>query len=503
MGFRAAAGAIIFFLVIGWNANVEALPVHQASDHSVLGDASTDGQESLRSEVVPKPEVKDAPKTPETEASKVRVANSMDKVKKALAAVNGGAPVSLPSPPRARASRPQASPTTVFPSADGYVEEQQDPKNARPLQVSTPHIDVNGMIHHEPTFKKPPPPEFINRDKRPGDDGYIAQNAEQAIHTADHTLHKIDVQLQKDRDLKYEVARGAHNELLAAQQGSAATADMANAVRLQQEEDLALVEKKIRQIKNEMLDHAGSNNKEHAKLQLQLERQKRRHAELLASAKTMGEAVESAITKAGEIEGRARANFHANIDPNLELEHAIVDAAKAKMALEEHDKRVRQENQQAASDKKKEEFFDKVEEKGQEAIAKIKEDYEKQKDAAEEADYKQEKEAAEKEAQQAATVGTIPAPVQQDTVSHKTKGTRVAQQPTAALAPASPPVAAASAPAPPATTKQSVADTVSKSAQIAEQAKALDLNPAPAPSPSAEDSSKTKEADAETGGSTK
>merc|ERR1711981_1412708 len=135
--------------------------------------------------------------------------------------------------------------------------------NMRNQCRSVLHMDVSGMIDREPLLTKPPPPEFINRDKRPGDDGYLAQNAEQAIHTAEHTLHKIDVKLQSDRDLKYEAARGAHNELLAAQQGSAATADMANAVRTQQEEDLAIVEKKMRQIKNEMVEHAGVNNKEH------------------------------------------------------------------------------------------------------------------------------------------------------------------------------------------------------------------------------------------------
>jgi len=502
-----AAAATLVLLVAGWNANVEALPVHSGSDHAVLGDASTEVQAPVdvnagRAEVLPKPEVRDAPKTPDTERSKAKVENSMNKVKQALAAVNGGGSVSLPAP---RATRPASVPraTTPIPSADGFVEEQPDPKHAQPMQISTPHIDVSGMIDREPLLTKPPPPEFINRDKRPGDDGYLAQNAEQAIHTAEHTLHKIDVKLQSDRDLKYEAARGAHNELLAAQQGSAATADMANAVRTQQEEDLAIVEKKMRQIKNEMVEHAGVNNKEHAKLQLQLERQKRKHAEILATAKTMGEAVDSAITKAGEIEGRARANFHANIDPNLELEHAIVAAAKAKMALEEHDKTVRQENRQEASDEKKKVFFNKVEQKGQEAIAKIKEDYQKEKDEAEEADYKQEKEAADKEAQTAATVGTIPMQatptkqLQQEAMSRQTT-----EAPAAKPAPAAAPAPApAPAPAAPAT----VAATVDKSAEIAAQAKALDLNsktaaaPAPAPaSDTADAADTTADADATT-----
>merc|ERR1712178_280482 len=178
--------------------------------------------------------------------------------------------------------------------------------------------------------------------------------------------------------------------------GSFATAQMANAVRAQQEMDMATVEKHIQNIKSQMIDVQGEDNKAHAKLQLELERQKRKHAELLAQAKTMGEAVDQAITKAGEIEGRARANYHASMDPNMELEHAIIEAAKAKMALAQHDKEVQVEDTQMKSDKKKEEFFEDVEEKGQEAMEKIKEQFEDQSKAAEEEDHQRQIEQAKK-----------------------------------------------------------------------------------------------------------
>jgi len=139
-----------------------------------------------------------------------------------------------------------------------------------------------------------------------------------------------------------------------------ATAEMANAVRSQEEEDVALSEAKIRTIKDDIADSQFKNKSKHAKLQLALVREQKKHAELLARAKTMGEAVNVAIDKAGDIEGRARAQFHADMDPQMELSQAIVAAAQAKMALDEHDKMVRQQNEQAAADKKNKLYFEKV-----------------------------------------------------------------------------------------------------------------------------------------------
>lgn len=161
-----------------------------------------------------------------------------------------------------------------------------------------------------------------------------------------------------------------------------------------------------------MIDHAGVNNKQHAKLQLELERLKRKHAELLATTETMGAAVDSAITKAGEIEGRARAAYNSNMDPNMELEHAVVAAARAKMALEEHDKTVALENGIAREDEKKKVFFNKVEEKGLQAVKNIEENYQGQQAQMEEEDYKKNMEAAKRVEEQAKTSGTVPAPKQ-------------------------------------------------------------------------------------------
>lgn len=334
----------------------------------------------------------------------------------------------------------------------------------------------------------------------------MRQQTEKAIYTADHEIHHINVRLQKHRDHKYSIARGAKNELLAAQDGSFATAQMANAVRSQQEMDMATVEKHIQNIKGQMIDVQGEDNKAHAKLQLELERQKRKHTELLAQAKTMGEAVDQAITKAGEIEGRARANFHANMDPNMELEHAVIEAAKAKMALAQHDQEVAVETKQEKSDDKKEVFFNKVEEKGQEAMQKIKDTFEEQKDAQEEADHKAEVDSAAAVEKEAATVGTIPAPKVVDPV---VKGEKPLPPPVtqeAATANAQNAVAQAhssgdpadvanavnaiqtqkNAKPPPVPTPESVEDTVAKSAEIAKEA-TEEAAEEPAEEPAADD----------------
>merc|ERR1711998_529167 len=403
---------LLVLLLAAWHVDVEALPLHAGAEGGHhLGEAvAQDPVDApiIRPEVQPV-EVEDAPQTPEMVGQKVRVENSMEKVKEALAAVNGGEPSTTST--TSTTDIPDES-TTSFPSASGFVDSQE---STNPAQVSVPRIqDPNELVDHEPLLVKPPPPEFINRDLRPGHKRYIIQNSEDAILTADHAIHKIDMTLQQKRDHLYYVARGAKNELVAAQEGSHATAEMANAVRLQQETDMATVEKQIQNIKGHMIDARGVDNKEHAKLQLQLERAKRKHAELLAQAKTMGEAVDQAITKAGEIEGRARANYHANMDPNMELEHAIIEAAKAKMALAQHDKEVAVENTQEKTDEKKEEFFDKVEEKGREAMDTIKEQYEDQAKKAEEEDYQREIEQAKRVEQMAASVGTIAAPTMVD-----------------------------------------------------------------------------------------
>jgi len=411
------SAAVMLLIALAWNADVEALPIHQdtgGADLGAPGDPVVKVDTSMaRSEVVPKAEIKDAPKTAATAGAAAAASASMAKVKEALAQVHGVDPSRAPSSTRSSSLSSASSytppPSTDFPSADGAPGTRQ---STEPMTLSTPSMSVERHLFPEKTFVKPPPEEFINRDKKPGDAGYIKQNAERAIYTAEHELHHIDVRLQRDRDAAYDHARGSHNVLVAAQAGSVATAEMANAVREEQENGLATLEQKIQNVKVSMIDHAGVNNKQHAKLQLELERLKRKHAELLATTETMGAAVDSAITKAGEIEGRARAAYNSNMDPNMELEHAVVAAARAKMALEEHDKTVALENGIAREDEKKKVFFNKVEEKGLQAVKNIEENYQGQQAQMEEEDYKKNMEAAKRVEEQAKTSGTVPAPKQ-------------------------------------------------------------------------------------------
>jgi len=435
-----------------------------------LGDAAAQtpfDPPMQRSEVITKSPSKNAPQTVETRVAHARAQSSAKQVKAALAALHGDTsdPNKGNSFSSSSSSGFQATPmpaSVALPNTNGFVDSQE---SAEPSIPRTPSMNLD--VDNEPLLVKPPPEEYINRNLKPGDDGWRKQQSEKAIYTAEHELHHIDVRLQASRDMKYDHARGASNVLRAAEQGSHATAEMANAVHAQQKNDLAQTMQKIRDIKDEMVDVTGSDNKAHAKLQLRLERQKRKYAELLASAKVTNEAVEAAINKAGEIEGRARAQYHASMDPNMKLENAIIEAAKAKMALEEHDKNVHLENQREKSDEKKKEYFAKVDQQGQDAMAKIREQAEGAEAKAEEADYKAQIAQAKAVEAAAPTMGTVPMEQTVDPVE-PAAGNQNAMQPQAVAAPVA--------------TQQSVKDDLKKSADMAAQAAAVTGSPAtPAP----------------------
>merc|ERR1712100_742181 len=149
----------------------------------------------------------------------------------------------------------------------------------------------------------------------------------------------------------------------------------------------SLSEAKIDKIKLGIADVSGEDNKEHAKLQLALERAKRQHAKQLAEANTMGAAVDKMIAKAGAIEGNARAAFDQVKDPTMELQGPIVAAAKAKMALEAHDRQVARDNARDAADAKNKAVFEAADAKGQAAVEAIKEHEQKLNAEAKEKDF--------------------------------------------------------------------------------------------------------------------
>jgi len=413
--------ALLVVLIVAWNANVEALPVHH-SEHANLGDAAEVAQ-------VPQPIPKVGPPIAPQSAAIARADADAEaaqlKVDQARAAVDGP-PVEQEPVPRSPA----------LPKADSPPgDDPNGVENAKPVTVGAPEVDPNSLeLNPEETYVKPPQPEFINRFLNPGDRGFVAQQTERPIHTADHEIHNINIKLQQQRDHKYYVARGSKDVLMAAEKGSHATAEMANAVREQEEQDVALSEAKVRNIKAEILEHQGTNNKEHAKLQLKLVHEEQKHTKLLATAKTMGQAVNTAIDKAGDIEGRARAQYHQDMDPQMELSEAIVDAARAKMALEEHDKQVEQENQQARADKKNREYFKKVQRDGEQAMAAIREQGDAYRSKQEDKDYKEDIKASDAAQKESMRVGTVRAetvqivPPQQPQQEYSNPGDRTPPQ---------------------------------------------------------------------------
>merc|ERR1711990_435017 len=331
-------GLCLVLLIAAWSANVEALPVQ--GDTVQLGagaevEAPVGGQVAADEAAV-----KEAEKEVAADAS----ASAVKPIEMGSSASIGTKPVD----------------TNAIASGMRITT----PETRDFTAVRTPAIDPNEHLYVEPTYKKPPPQEHINRNLKPGDPMYPRQQAETPIFTYNHQMHHIHTSLQAGRDHAYATARGANNVLLAAEDGSKATADMAYRARAEQEE-----------------------NQEHAKLQLALERAKRQHAKQLAEANTMGAAVDKMIAKAGAIEGNARAAFDQLKDPTMELEGAIVAAAKAKMALEAHDRQVARDNARDAADAKNKAVFEAADAKGQAAVEAIKEHEQKLNAEAKEKDF--------------------------------------------------------------------------------------------------------------------
>jgi len=354
-------GLCLVLLIAAWSANVEALPVQ--GDTVQLGagaevEAPVGGQVAADEAAV-----KEAEKEVAADAS----ASAVKPIEMGSSASIGTKPVD----------------TNAIASGMRITT----PETRDFTAVRTPAIDPNEHLYVEPTYKKPPPQEHINRNLKPGDPMYPRQQAETPIFTYNHQMHHIHTSLQAGRDHAYATARGANNVLLAAEDGSKATADMAYRARAEQEENLAVSEAKIDKIKLEIADVSGEDNKEHAKLQLALERAKRQHAKQLAEANTMGAAVDKMIAKAGAIEGNARAAFDQLKDPTMELEGAIVAAAKAKMALEAHDRQVARDNARDAADAKNKAVFEAADAKGQAAVEAIKEHEQKLNAEAKEKDF--------------------------------------------------------------------------------------------------------------------
>jgi len=382
---RAFAAVLLVF--VAWNADVEAFPV--AGESVALGDANA--PTDLARVDTPTPEVKGAPQTAETLMAKAKADAGKQQVDKMLARY---------AETTKSASQPLPSVSPITPISVGAVKKfdassvhaQKDTTTAP--KVSVDNMNANTHIYKEPVYTKPTGQEYLNRELKPGHPRYAHQMSEKPIYTYNHEMHHMNVGLQRQRDHAYRRARGAKNVLTAANQGAQATADMAFKAREEQEANLAESENKIAAIKVQIAMVAGHDNKAHAKLQLQLERAKKKHAQQLATAASMGRAVDKMIAKAGEIVGRARADFEMVKDPTTNLEDAIIAAAQAKMALKAHDQEVEAENKRAETDKKNKAIFKKANANAEAGVIAVKEKQEELNHKANQQDFQVAKQAA-------------------------------------------------------------------------------------------------------------
>merc|ERR1712167_400550 len=342
-----------------------------------LGDANA--PTDLARVDTPTPEVKGAPQTAETLMAKAKADAGKQQVDKMLARY---------AETTKSASQPLPSVSPITPISVGAVKKfdassvhAQKDTTAAP-KVSVDNMNANTHIYKEPVYTKPTGKEYLNRELKPGHPRYAHQMSEKPIYTYNHEMHHMNVGLQRQRDHAYRRARGAKNVLTAANQGAQATADMAFKAREEQEANLAESENKIAAIKA------------HAKLQLQLERAKKKHAQQLATAASMGRAVDKMIAKAGEIVGRARADFEMVKDPTTNLEDAIIAAAQAKMALRAHDQEVEAENKRAETDKKNKAIFKKANANAEAGVIAVKEKQEELNHKANQQDFEVAKQAA-------------------------------------------------------------------------------------------------------------
>merc|ERR1719498_2369711 len=153
-------GLCLVLLIAAWSANVEALPVQ--GDTVQLGagaevEAPVGGQVAADEAAV-----KEAEKEVAADAS----APAVKPIKMGSSATIGTKPVD---------TNAIASGMTIT-----------RPETPEFTAVRTPAIDPSQHLYEEPTYKKPPPQEHINRNLRPGDPMYPRQQAEPPIFTYNH-----------------------------------------------------------------------------------------------------------------------------------------------------------------------------------------------------------------------------------------------------------------------------------------------------------------------------
>jgi hypothetical protein len=324
---------------VAWNANVEAFPV--SADNMALGDGAPGG-----------------------------------------VAEQAAYGVTAPQIPTPTVFNPESMKVKPVPNVDVQAK------------VPTASVAAKDHVYDEPRLKKPGPPEFMNRDKKPGDRFYAEQMSRKPVYTYNHQMYHIENHLQMKRDLDNRKAVGAFNALQAAKVNSATTAEMAYRARSDEEDKLAASEAKISELRNNIAAVAGNDNEDHAKLQLQLERAKQAHAGILAASAQMAKEVDAAIDKSAQIQGLAKVDYEINMDGTMELSQAIIAAQAAKMQLDQFDKQVAAEKKVSVVDKANKAEFAAADVKSADAVAQVDANAEQAERAAEEADYQADKKQA-------------------------------------------------------------------------------------------------------------
>merc|ERR1711970_138646 len=310
MGSKSKMKGLIVLacLFVVWHASVEALPFHEDADVVLL--------DKVRAKT-----------SPAAKRAKVDAKQQEGKVKAMRAALNGhSADVSTTS------SAPLPSGAT--PSEENGVV--QAPSLAR----------TSSIAKRKSPLTKPSSEKFINRALTVGSKGFSHQQAERAIHTADHELYKIKKNLRNKRQAKYDAARGAVELKEASAAAAEAAANMAAAVRSSAARNVARVVKRISKLQARM-DGVARNN---------------------------GKGCKPGETPA-TVKGKAQANAINTQDSTTRLERAIVENARAKIQLARFDRKNQIKDQHVAFDKQQAKQAKAVDEATATRIKKAKEQY--------------------------------------------------------------------------------------------------------------------------------
>jgi len=371
---------VLLALFVAWNADIEALPLDlEGTDTALLQESSPT-----------------SPDTPETKAKQAMVDHSKGKVAQALAAVHAtGTAASTPG-----VNLPSASAGTSAASASASVSSSATPHQTEvsPVSVATPAVPISEIAQPKAPTQKPDGKDFVNRDTKAGDKGFINQQAEAAVKTADQEMHGIEEKLRDAREAKYERAAGAQSLLAATQAASAAASAMATEVREEEASNAADAVRRVLRLKKKILT---ASSQERPRLQIKLAKAKRKRNKLLAKARSVGQAASAMVLKAGSIEGRADALVVAKEDGSTELQQAMLEHAKAKMALESFEKENNIEKTQKADDKKTEKHFEVMQQNIEQQVHVANKEFSKKDQQSEEADHKAEVAAAESFARKA------------------------------------------------------------------------------------------------------